>query len=783
MSTYNNPPGGGNNPNLILDPNTGKHTTQEAINNIKTLKILMDELNQSGEQWNDEWDSSIEKMGLIKSLIAEKQKESQEFNNSIGGIVNSWKKLLAETEGVNKSISRAKSITGSIVDIGTKLLIQGKIEGDLSSSQVRSLIDKQKIKSHMLDEEIKAMEHLRNLDDTSNDDKDKLTKSIAHAMEMKDQIRGIDEANKEVLKSALNIEKGYGLSGATLDGIGNILGKIGGNKLKNALGLEEAQVAMKNKSKEVTTFGEKSANLLGQMKVFAAGISSVFKSLISAAPQMLLIFAITKVISTIVDLFKGMDEASGKFAKDMNISYSEATNINSEMASLSKRSGMIGVTTERLINTLGTVNSMYGVQGQLTEDQLKNATQLQITAGLSLENQKGALDLSIANKQELSKVTGEIMAQAHISSSKLGVAINEKDVLKEIGKTSAATTLSLGKNPKLIADAVAVTKSLGMEMSKIESIMDNMLNFEDSISNELQAELLIGRNINLETARWASLNNDVAGTAKAIADEIGTSADFTNMNRIQQESLAKAVGMNREELAKTLFVQEQIRNLSGQQAKEKEKAFNKLVETYGIEKAQEALAQGKLESLQNQMSASEQLGEMFNRLKEILAPMVAKMMPFIAALMEKIAEWAANGGGLWGLMKVNVDKNDIAKHANFGSEFRNSPVPTNSEYKTGIQQYTQDGISPSSNGPFTITDRFGATAVTAQGDHMVVSPNVSTSNQQRQQVIQQPVQQIQNNDTKETNRLLQALLQKQGNVQIDSTKMGTAIGMNTYNIQ
>jgi len=35
----------------------------------------------------------------------------------------------------------------------------------------------------------------------------------------------------------------------------------------------------------------------------------------------------------------------------------------------------------------------------------------------------------------------------------------------------------------------------------------------------------------------------------------------------------------------------------------------------------------------------------------------------------------------------------------------------------------------------------------------------------------------------ETNRLLGALLRKQGNVQIDSTKMGTAIGMNTYRIQ
>ena len=54
---------------------------------------------------------------------------------------------------------------------------------------------------------------------------------------------------------------------------------------------------------------------------------------------------------------------------------------------------------------------------------------------------------------------------------------------------------------------------------------------------------------------------------------------------------------------------------------------------------------------------------------------------------------------------------------------------------------------------------------------MVVSPNVSRSHQQQTQtVVQQNT--TSNTDMSETNRLLGALLRKQGNVQIDSTKMG-----------
>ena len=36
----------------------------------------------------------------------------------------------------------------------------------------------------------------------------------------------------------------------------------------------------------------------------------------------------------------------------------------------------------------------------------------------------------------------------------------------------------------------------------------------------------------------------------------------------------------------------------------------------------------------------------------------------------------------------------------------------------------QDGFADSSKGPFTVTDRFGATAITTPGDNLAVSPNV-----------------------------------------------------------
>ena len=89
-----------------------------------------------------------------------------------------------------------------------------------------------------------------------------------------------------------------------------------------------------------------------------------------------------------------------------------------------------------------------------------------------------------------------------------------------------------------------------------------LLDFESSIEAELQAELLLGKDINLEKARQAALNNELATVAKEISKQIGSSADFSKMNRIQQEALAAAVGMNREELASTLLLEDKLKGVN-----------------------------------------------------------------------------------------------------------------------------------------------------------------------------------------------------------------------------
>tara|TARA_B100000900_G_C20110101_1_gene525579 strand:- start:40 stop:579 length:540 start_codon:yes stop_codon:yes gene_type:complete len=89
-----------------------------------------------------------------------------------------------------------------------------------------------------------------------------------------------------------------------------------------------------------------------------------------------------------------------------------------------------------------------------------------------------------------------------------------------------------------------------------------------------------------------------------------------------------------------------------------------------------------------------------------------------------------------------------------------------------VTAMVQDGIAPPGSGPFTITDKFGATTITAAGDGLAVSPNINTQGGAGG-----------NADMKETNALLKRILNKEGTVKMNSTQVGTAFSVNTRQIQ
>ena len=457
--------------------------------------------------------------------------------------------------------------------------------------------------------QIKALKKIQEFKDKSKTE-DLSKDASGKAKRKKGDIREGGGLDREMMKK---IAKKGGIEDLVMGKDGNILAGKGAQNRAGKL------LAGNDLAKSVT--GGKSPLMAGFKKLFSK-LGTMFKRAIGPLA----------LLKELMDAIKGLDKAAADMAKQFGMTYNDSLQMNKEFTQMAAASGEIFVNTKGIRDTFMAVNSALGTNVQLSEDMAVSFTKLREMSGFTNEELQGIARIQLGTNKTTDEITGQFMAQAKISATQNGVLLNEQQLLKNIDKVSAATTLSFGKNPGLIGEAVATAKSLGMELSKVENIAESLLNFEESIENELQAELLLGKNINLEKARQAALNNDLATVAKEISDQIGSSAEFTKMNRIQQEALAKSVGMSREDLAETLLLEDNLKGLTGEKAEEARKNFQILKDTYGLAEAQRILEEEGVEQLNNQVGVQEQFNATIAKLKEIFVVVANAIMPILSAV-------------------------------------------------------------------------------------------------------------------------------------------------------
>ena len=73
-----------------------------------------------------------------------------------------------------------------------------------------------------------------------------------------------------------------------------------------------------------------------------------------------------------------------------------------------------------------------------------------------------------------------------------------------------------------LGEAAIKARQLGISLDTVSKITDSVLDFQSSIENELQASLLIGRQLNLNRAREVAMGGDIAGLQDEIVKQIGS---------------------------------------------------------------------------------------------------------------------------------------------------------------------------------------------------------------------------------------------------------------------
>jgi hypothetical protein len=143
------------------------------------------------------------------------------------------------------------------------------------------------------------------------------------------------------------------------------------------------------------------------------------------------------------------------------------------------------------------------------------------------------------------------MAQTELIRANIEISgILPASVFKDVAANTQAFAEFAKDGGKNVFDAALAAKKLGLNLSNVVSIADSLLSFEDSIEKQMEASLLLGRDINLDKARELALNNDLKGAMEEVVKQVGTEAEFNELNRVQRRALADSVGVNVEELSR-----------------------------------------------------------------------------------------------------------------------------------------------------------------------------------------------------------------------------------------
>lgn len=609
----------------------------------------------------DDANKAIDTMG---KAIRQAKKDADDLEAGFGGILNTIQGTLKELQKTNDPVKKITKEFRSQESITRKLKDDQSGINKLSLDELKTLEKKALSNRDEINSQAEIIKQkFAGLDLDKNGNKlagGALRQRLAGLSEEEKKKRGITEADEEIfmmgkatnnvndelikkleerIEKEKRINEAMGVTGGIVKGIKGTLDAIGAGGLADILNLDAAQAAMRKVAEDLDD-GEGGAKGFGaQLEIMSAGIEKMAEGMAEALSDPLVFSSM--IIGGLIKSFTHLDQTTGDIAKNMNMTYDEALALTGELKKQAKESGSVFVTTEGMAESMLAVNEAMGTSVKLSAEQAAQFTEMREAAGFTNEELVAINGLSVTTGKSIKEISGEFMAQARLKGQELGVALNEKDVLKDIQNVSAATTLSFGKNPGLIAEAVAATKALGLEMGKVEGIADSLLDFEGSIAQEMEAELLLGKNLNLEKARQAALDNDLATLAEEIAKNVGDSADFAAMNRIQQEALAKSVGMNREDLAQMLFTQEQLVGLSAEETALREKQISEL-EAKGLTQAQikEELANTSIAQLEEQASISDRMNASMEKLNEAFGTIAMTVMPFFSGLASAAAALA-----------------------------------------------------------------------------------------------------------------------------------------------
>ena len=282
---------------------------------------------------------------------------------------------------------------------------------------------------------------------------------------------------------------------------------------------------------------------LGFLKTFK-NISKGINTILMANP----LLAIAAVLIGVITLAIKLNKALSETAKEFGVSRKEAALIEGKLK-LAQFNGLgLALTAEEIRASFTAIGENLGGINNATVKMTRNIANAAAISGTTADEftrilslQESISDLSREALISQTQQTAELIRQAGVAPSA---------IFKDIAANAEFFAQYAKDGGNNLIKASVQARKLGLNLSAVADISNNLLDFESSIEKQLEASVLLGRQINLDRARQLALAGDQEGLLKEVVAQVGGEAEFTRLNVIQRKALADSVGVNVEQLSR-----------------------------------------------------------------------------------------------------------------------------------------------------------------------------------------------------------------------------------------
>jgi hypothetical protein len=290
-----------------------------------------------------------------------------------------------------------------------------------------------------------------------------------------------------------------------------------------------------------------------------------------------------------------------------------------------------GVTFESAATATSAIGKEFNALVASNKSIVKDVTMLSAQLGIAeSESAKFLKSISSISGNTVSSQKG-MTGFAKQMSNAAGVAL--PDVMKEIAESSDDVRIYTGKSVVNLIKGTVEAKQMGTSFVKMVDTAKKLLDFNTSINDEMEASVLLGRDINFQRARELAFRKNVIDANREIL-RIAQSMDFDAMDPFQAESFAKASGKTVAELQDMIQAEKEIQHIRLFGTAEQKKQLS-MMDELKKKRENEAKDIGKqAEARLMQEANQERMNQLQNQFNKLMMELAKPVMDVVEPLLK-----------------------------------------------------------------------------------------------------------------------------------------------------